>query len=42
VDWDPLKNWSHLYERFGVRRPKEEDMWQFNTFLVNNLSGMGY
>ncbi|HEX2974043.1 MAG TPA: saccharopine dehydrogenase NADP-binding domain-containing protein [Tepidisphaeraceae bacterium] len=42
VDWDPLRNWSHLYEGFGVSRPAEKDKWQFNTFLVNNISGMGY
>ncbi len=42
ADWTPLKSWSHLYEKFGVPRPKDEDAWQFNTFLVNNLSGMGY
>ncbi len=42
VDWTPLKNWSHLYEKFGAPRPKDEDVWQFNTFLINNLSGNGY
>jgi len=42
VDWDPLRNWSHLYEKFGVQRPSEADKWQFNTFLVNNISGAGY
>jgi len=42
VDWTPLKNWSHLYEKYGARRPAEEDVWQFNTFLVNNVSGGGY
>jgi homospermidine synthase len=42
VDWDPLKNWSHLYSKWGVRKPPEEDKWQFTTFLVNNISGDGY
>ena len=42
ADWTPLKNWSHLYEKFGMPRPTEEDVWQFNTFLVNNISGSGY
>lgn len=42
VDWTPLKNWSHLYEKFGAPQPKDEDVWQFNTFLMNNLSGMAY
>ena len=42
VDWTPLKNWSHLYEKFGTPRPKEEDLWQFNSFLMSNLSGLAY
>ena len=42
ADWDPLRNWSHLYERYGAPRPKDEDMWQFNSFLMNNISGNGY
>ena len=42
VDWDPLKNWSHLYEKWGVRKPPEDDKWQFTTFMVNNISGDGY
>ena len=42
VDWDPLKNWSHLYAKWGVRKPPVEDKWQFTTFLVNNISGDGY
>lgn len=42
VDWDPLKNWSHLYAKWGVRKPPAEDRWQFTTFLVNNISGDGY
>ena len=42
VDWDPLKNWNHLYSKFGVRKPPEEDKWQFTSFLVNNISGDGY
>lgn len=42
VDWNPLKNWSHLYEKWGVRKPPVEDMWQFTSFLVNNISGDAY
>ena len=42
VDWDPLKNWSHLYAKWGVRKPPEEDKWQFTSFLVNNISGDAY
>lgn len=41
VDWTPLKNWNHQFEHFGVRRPSQEDVWQFNTFLLNNLDGQG-
>ena len=42
VSWTPLDDWSSQYERFGVSRPAEEDVWQFNTFLVNGISGNGY
>ncbi len=42
AEWNPLKNWSHLYETFGVRRPRDEDRWQFDSFLLNNVSGMAY
>ena len=42
ADWDPLKNWSHLYEKWGTPRPAEEDKWQFTTFLMNNPSGNAY
>ena len=34
TDWTPLKNWNDLYAKFGKPRPAEEDMWQFETFLV--------
>ena len=42
ADWDPLKNWSHLYEKWGTPRPAQEDKWQFTTFLMNNPSGNAY
>ena len=42
VDWDPLKNWRHQFEHFGVSRPADEDMWQFNSFLMNNVTGAAY
>ncbi len=42
ADWTPLKNWKHPFEHFTVRRPAEEDVWQFNSFLMNNLTGDGY
>jgi len=38
VDWSPLKNWNSSFERYGTPRPPEEDVWQFNTFLVRGLS----
>jgi len=35
TDWTPLKNRVDLYEKFNDRpRPKAEDVWQFETFLV--------
>ncbi|NQU94761.1 MAG: homospermidine synthase [Candidatus Omnitrophica bacterium] len=35
VDWTPLKNLNTKFTKFDVNRPKEEDMWQFATFLVD-------
>lgn len=34
TDWTPLKNRFDSFERFGQPRPPEEDVWQFETFLV--------
>jgi homospermidine synthase len=34
VDWTPLKNWQHKFERYGHPRPNDEDVWQFGTFRV--------
>ncbi len=34
TDWTPLENWNNLYEKFGKPRPPNEDLWQFETFLV--------
>jgi len=34
VDWTPLKNRVDLYEKFSKPRPKDEDAWQFESFLV--------
>ena len=34
VDWSPLKNWGSSFERYGQPRPPDEDIWQFNTFLI--------
>ncbi len=34
TDWTPLKNRFDPFERFGRPRPADEDVWQFETFLV--------
>ncbi|MFB3892620.1 MAG: saccharopine dehydrogenase C-terminal domain-containing protein [Phycisphaerae bacterium] len=37
VDWTPLDNWDRYgqaFTEYGNRRPTDEDVWQFNTFLV--------
>ena len=34
TDWTPLKNRFDPFERFGRPRPSDEDVWQFETFLV--------
>ncbi|MFH1383661.1 MAG: saccharopine dehydrogenase C-terminal domain-containing protein [Candidatus Omnitrophota bacterium] len=35
VDWTPLKNLNTKYTKFDVPRPKDEDVWQFTSFLVD-------
>jgi homospermidine synthase len=35
TDWTPLKNWHNLFEKFGKPRPHDEDVWQFETFIVD-------
>ena len=35
VDWTPLKNLNTKFTKFDVSRPKDEDVWQFTTFLVD-------
>jgi len=34
VDWTPLKNYNKTFRTLGIKKPKEEDVWQFTTFLV--------
>ncbi|MBU4311880.1 MAG: saccharopine dehydrogenase NADP-binding domain-containing protein [Candidatus Omnitrophica bacterium] len=34
VDWTPLKNLNTKFTKFDVSRPKDEDVWQFASFLV--------
>ena len=35
VDWTPLKNLNTKFTKFDISRPKDEDVWQFTTFLVD-------
>jgi len=35
VDWTPLKDRKNLFLDYGTVLPKEEDVWQFTTFLVS-------
>ncbi|MFA7254567.1 MAG: saccharopine dehydrogenase C-terminal domain-containing protein [Candidatus Omnitrophota bacterium] len=35
-DWTPLQNLNKKYLKFGAEAPKEEDLWQFNSFLVDD------
>lgn len=34
VDWTPLKNLNTKFTSFDTPRPKDEDVWQFDTFLI--------
>ena len=36
VDWTPLKNLNTKFTKFDMPRPKDEDVWQFTTFLVDS------
>lgn len=36
VDWTPLKNLNTKFTKFDIKRPQEEDVWQFTTFLVDH------
>ncbi|MBN1688787.1 MAG: saccharopine dehydrogenase NADP-binding domain-containing protein [Candidatus Omnitrophica bacterium] len=35
VDWTPLKSLNTKFTKFDIPRPKDEDVWQFSTFLVD-------
>ena len=35
TDWTPLKNRNNAFDQYGQPRPREEDVWQFETFLVS-------
>jgi homospermidine synthase len=34
VNWTPLTNLNTKFTKFDLPRPKDEDVWQFTTFLV--------
>ncbi|MEA3305649.1 MAG: saccharopine dehydrogenase C-terminal domain-containing protein [Candidatus Omnitrophota bacterium] len=36
VDWTPLKNLNTKFTKFDIPYPKEEDVWQFTSFLVDH------
>ncbi|MFA7001415.1 MAG: saccharopine dehydrogenase C-terminal domain-containing protein [Candidatus Omnitrophota bacterium] len=36
VDWTPLKNLNTQFTKFDLHRPKDEDVWQFVTFLTDS------
>ena len=35
VDWTPLDNLNTKFTKFDISRPKDEDVWQFATFLAD-------
>ncbi|PIQ86595.1 MAG: homospermidine synthase [Candidatus Omnitrophica bacterium CG11_big_fil_rev_8_21_14_0_20_45_26] len=35
VDWTPLKSLNTKFTKYDIAKPKEEDVWQFTTFLVD-------
>jgi len=35
VDWTPLKNYDRTFRTLGLKKPKEKDVWQFTTFLID-------
>lgn len=37
VDWTPLKYLNTKFTKFDMPRPKDEDVWQFTTFLVDKI-----
>jgi len=36
VDWTPLTNLNTKFTKFDITPPKNEDVWQFTTFLVDH------
>lgn len=38
VDWTPLADRKNQFLDYGVKPPKEEDVWQFSTFLISPVT----
>jgi homospermidine synthase len=36
VDWTPLKHLNTKFTKFDMHRPKEDDVWQFTSFLIDS------
>jgi homospermidine synthase len=37
VDWTPLKNLNTKFTKYDYPRPKDEDVWQFTSFLIDPM-----
>jgi homospermidine synthase len=35
VDWTPLMNLNTKFTKFDIAKPRDEDVWQFTTFVVD-------
>jgi homospermidine synthase len=35
TDWTPLRDRSKLFDKWGKRVPREDEVWQFTSFLVD-------
>ncbi len=40
VDWTPLKNLNSKFIRYGITNPKEDEVWQFKSFLADHHQRM--
>jgi len=40
VDWTPLKYLNSKFTKFEVPKPKDDEMWQFTSFLVDHRERM--
>ena len=39
-DWTPLTNLNTKFTKFDIERPKDADVWQFTTFMVDHRERM--